>query len=54
MLISGAVAVCCLDGAPHLLLRGDAIVLKHRQSNVYQMEDVMAEDINLIRAAVGR
>ena len=54
MLISGAVAVCCSDGVPHLLLRGDAIVLKHRQSNVYQMEDMMAEDINLICAAVGR
>lgn len=53
MPINGAIA-CCSDGAPHLLLRGDAMVLKHRQSNVYQMEDVTVEDFNLIRAAVGR
>lgn len=52
MPINQAIANCSYE-APTRLLWGDAIVLKHRQSNSLKLEDVTGEDINLIRAVVG-
>lgn len=40
--------------AQHLLLRGDALVVKQRSSAVYEYEDMTSEDINLVLAIIRR
>lgn len=52
--VNQSLSSCSRHAALHLHLRGDAIVLKHRQSGPHRFEDVTMEDINVVRSLIGR
>lgn len=54
MLVNRALANCTFNAAPHLHVRGDVMVLKHRQSGEAKFEDVTAEDQALICAVLDK
>ena len=52
MLVNRALANCTFNAAPHLHIRGNVMVLKHRQSSEAKFEDMTAEDQALICAVL--